>query len=123
MLLPIELNSSGDTIHEHLRPFSSPKEGGLHPGRCVSVYRPLLNVKLSFTATPAFASVTGTVTSAERNQCALYLAVGMKKNAAAVALGRRGGLARAKALTAAERRAIGRKAIRARWSRKPRSKK
>ena len=40
-----------------------------------------------------------------------------RKNAAAVALGRRGGRARAKALTAAERRAIATKAIRARWSR------
>lgn len=40
-----------------------------------------------------------------------------RKNAAAVALGRRGGHARAKALTAAERRAIATKAIRARWSR------
>ena len=40
-----------------------------------------------------------------------------KKNPAAVALGRRGGRARAKALTAAQRRAIAVKAIRARWAR------
>jgi hypothetical protein len=40
-----------------------------------------------------------------------------KKNPAAVALGRRGGRARAKALTADERRAIATKAIRARWAR------
>ena len=39
-----------------------------------------------------------------------------KKNAAAVTLGRMGGLARAKALTAAERRAIATKAIRIRWA-------
>jgi len=40
-----------------------------------------------------------------------------KKNAAAVQLGRRGGPARAKTLTAAERRAIAMKATRARWDR------
>ena len=40
-----------------------------------------------------------------------------KKNPAAVSLGRRGGRARAKALTTAERRAIAAKAIRARWAR------
>jgi hypothetical protein len=37
------------------------------------------------------------------------------KNPAAVALGRLGGLAAAKTRTAAERRALARKAIRARW--------
>ena len=37
---------------------------------------------------------------------------GMKKNPAAVSLGRRGGRARAKALTAAERRAIATNAAR-----------
>jgi hypothetical protein len=41
----------------------------------------------------------------------------MKKDPAAVSLGRRGGLARAKALTAAERRTIARKAIQTRWRR------
>jgi hypothetical protein len=40
-----------------------------------------------------------------------------KKNPAAVSLGRRGGVARAKALTAGERRAIATKAINARWAR------
>jgi hypothetical protein len=39
-----------------------------------------------------------------------------KKNPAAVALGRKGGLATAKNLTRAERTAIGRKAARARWA-------
>jgi hypothetical protein len=40
-----------------------------------------------------------------------------KKNPAAVQLGRRGGHARAKALTAAERRAIATKAVTTRWAR------
>jgi hypothetical protein len=40
-----------------------------------------------------------------------------KKNPAAVQLGRRGGHARAKALTATERRAIATKAIKTRWAR------
>jgi hypothetical protein len=41
----------------------------------------------------------------------------MKKNAAAVLLGRLGGRARAKALSPAERRAIALNAIRTRWRR------
>jgi hypothetical protein len=39
----------------------------------------------------------------------------MKKNPHATALGKRGGIARAKKLTAAERSAIARKAAAARW--------
>jgi hypothetical protein len=39
-----------------------------------------------------------------------------KKNPAAVALGRRGGKARAKSLTAEQRRKIARKAAAARWN-------
>jgi hypothetical protein len=50
-----------------------------------------------------------------------------KKNPAAVALGRLGGLkggkARAKMLTAAERKASARKAAQARWAKKEKSKK
>ena len=41
------------------------------------------------------------------------------KNAAAVALGRKGGEARAKSLSTAKRRAIAKKAARARWREKP----
>jgi hypothetical protein len=43
-----------------------------------------------------------------------------KKNPAAVALGKLGGRARMNALTPAQRKALGRKAIRARWDKKER---
>jgi hypothetical protein len=41
-----------------------------------------------------------------------------KKNPAAVALGRKGGKARAKALTKADRSEAARKAVQARWARR-----
>lgn len=42
----------------------------------------------------------------------------MPKDPAAVQLGRKGGKARAKALSAAQRQAIARKAAKARWAKK-----
>ena len=45
-----------------------------------------------------------------------------KKNPAAVALGKRGGVARAKALSAARRREIALKAIHYRWAKAKKSK-
>jgi hypothetical protein len=46
-----------------------------------------------------------------------------EKDPAAVALGRRGGLKRAKNLTKAERSEAGRKAVKARWDREKKEKK
>ena len=49
--------------------------------------------------------------------CVMLSGMHKKKNPAAVQLGRRGGQARAKTLTKAERRAIATKAVNARWDR------
>jgi hypothetical protein len=60
-----------------------------------------------------------TVKGEDAERCACDInSLMRKKNAAAVQLGRRGGKATAKNLTADERRAIAKKAAKARWARK-----